>query len=64
MANQAGMLLAGTAGATSIAALNIPALPQPNDLIALPGGAILTVGVAGAIRLPAQAATPTSMAAR
>jgi photosystem II stability/assembly factor-like uncharacterized protein len=64
MANQAGMLLAGRAGATTVAALNTPALPQPNDLIALPGGAILTVGVAGAIRLPAPAATPTSMAAR
>jgi photosystem II stability/assembly factor-like uncharacterized protein len=67
MANQAGMLLAGPGGAsaaTAIAALDTPALPQPNDLIALPGGAILTVGVAGAIRLPAPAATPTSMAAR
>jgi len=65
MANQAGMLLAGPAGAaTAITALDTPALPQPNDLVALPGGAILTVGVAGAIRLPAPAATPTSMAAR
>ena len=65
MANQAGMLLAGPAGAaTAITALDTPALPQPNDLVALPRGAILTVGVAGAIRLPAPAATPTSMAAR
>ena len=64
MANQAGMLLAGTTGATAVAALNTPALPQPNDLVALPGGAILTVGVAGAVRLPAPAATPDSMATR
>jgi photosystem II stability/assembly factor-like uncharacterized protein len=64
MANQAGMLLAGAAGATAVAARNMPALPQPNDLIALPGGAVLTVGVAGAIRLPAPAATPDPMAAR
>jgi photosystem II stability/assembly factor-like uncharacterized protein len=64
MANQAGMLLAGPAGATAVSALDIPALPQPNDLVALPGGAILTVGVAGVIRLPAPAAHPTSMAAR
>ena len=64
MANQAGMLLAGPADATAIPALNTPVLPQPNDLVALPGGAILTVGVAGAIRLPAQAAHPDSMAAR
>jgi photosystem II stability/assembly factor-like uncharacterized protein len=64
MANQAGMLLAGTAGATATAALNTQALPQPNDLIALPDGAIVTVGVAGVVRLPAQAATTTSMAAR
>jgi photosystem II stability/assembly factor-like uncharacterized protein len=61
MANQAGMLLAGPAGASAVAPLNLPALPQPNDLVALPGGAILTVGAAGAIRLPA---TPASMAAR
>jgi photosystem II stability/assembly factor-like uncharacterized protein len=64
MANQAGTLLAGAAGATAIAPLNMPALPQPNDVIALPGGAIVTVGVTGAVRLPAQAATSTSMAAR
>jgi photosystem II stability/assembly factor-like uncharacterized protein len=64
MANQAGMLMAGPAGASAVAPLNMPALPQPNDLVALPGGAILTVGAAGAIRLPAPPATPASMAAR
>jgi hypothetical protein len=61
------MLLAGptdATAATAIAALNTPALPQPNDLIALPGGAIVTVGVAGAIRLPTPDATSTPMAAR
>jgi photosystem II stability/assembly factor-like uncharacterized protein len=64
MANQAGMLLGGPADATAMAALNTPALPQPNDLIALSGGAILTVGVAGAVRVPAPTATSTPMAAR
>jgi photosystem II stability/assembly factor-like uncharacterized protein len=64
MANQAGMLLAGAVGATAVAPLNTPGLPQPNDLIALPDGAIVAVGVAGAVRLPAPAALSTSMAAR
>jgi hypothetical protein len=58
------MLLAGAVGATAVAPLNTPGLPQPNDLIALPDGAIVAVGVAGAVRLPAPAALSPSMAAR
>ena len=64
MANQAGTLLAGSARGGALAPLNAQALPQPNDMIALADGAIVTVGVAGVVRLPAQAATTTSMAAR
>ena len=64
MANQAGTLLAGSTAGGALAPLNAQALPQPNDMIALADGAIVTVGVAGVVRLPAQAATTTSMAAR
>jgi photosystem II stability/assembly factor-like uncharacterized protein len=65
MTNQAGMLLAGAAGAAAVAPLKVPPLPPLNDVLAQPDGAIVAVGMTGAIRLPAQSgATPVSMAVK
>jgi hypothetical protein len=65
MTNQAGMLLAGAAGSTSVLPLHLPALPPMNDVAMQPDGSIVVVGVTGAIRLPAPAgATPVPMAAK
>jgi photosystem II stability/assembly factor-like uncharacterized protein len=53
MANQAGMLLKGTAG-NALAVLKYPPLPPLSDVLALPDGAMVAVGMSGAVRLPPQ----------
>ena len=52
MANQAGMLLRATPG-KPIGALRIPPLAPLSDVLVQPDGAIVTVGMSGAVRLPA-----------
>lgn len=53
MANQAGMLLRAAPGHPA-SVLPAPPLPPLSDLLPQPGGAIVAVGMAGAVRLPAQ----------
>jgi photosystem II stability/assembly factor-like uncharacterized protein len=53
MANQAGMLLQAAVG-EPLVVLKAPPLPPLSDVIALPDGAIVAVGMSGAVRLPPQ----------
>ncbi|MFC5460572.1 WD40/YVTN/BNR-like repeat-containing protein [Massilia niabensis] len=52
MANQAGMLLRAAPG-KPLAALKTPPLAPLSDVLVQPDGAIVTVGMSGAVRLPA-----------
>lgn len=63
MTNQAGMLLAGTAGTTRVLPVRTRPLPPLNDALSQPDGSIVTVGISGAMRLPAPA-TPASVSAK
>jgi photosystem II stability/assembly factor-like uncharacterized protein len=52
LANQGGQLFTSRAGA-AVRALPVPPLPPLNGLLMLNSGALLTLGVGGALRLPA-----------
>ena len=56
LSNQAGQLLTSRAGAP-LSRLDMPPLPPLSDVLPLPGGGLLAVGMAGAIRLPSAQAT-------
>lgn len=65
MTNQAGMVLAGTAGKIVLTPLHMPPLPPLNDVLAESDGSIIAVGMTGAFRLPAPTgATPVSRTAQ
>jgi len=53
MANQAGMLLRASASGP-VAVLKTPPLAPLSDVLVQPDGAIIAVGMSGAVRLPAQ----------
>lgn len=63
LTNQAGQLLTSRAGAP-MTALAMPMLPPLCDVLPLPDGGLLAVGMAGAIRLPAPGIKAGSGAAR
>lgn len=63
MTNQAGMILTGGAGTATVLPLKIPHLAPLNDVLPQPDGSIVTVGMAGAIRVAAPS-TNASMAPR
>lgn len=63
MTNQAGMLLAGSAGAGHLLPIRMKPLPPLNDVLSQADGSIVVVGTAGVLRLPAPA-HPVSMAAQ
>lgn len=56
LTNQAGQLLTTHAG-EPLSTLDMPSLPPLSDVLPLPDGGLLTVGMAGAIRLPSLANT-------
>lgn len=51
LVNQAGQLLTSRAGAPLVD-LGVPSLPPLADVLPLPAGGLLTIGMAGALRLP------------
>jgi len=63
MTNQAGMVLTAKAGMGTALPLQIPHQGPLNDVLPQPDGAIVAVGMAGAMHL-ARPATNTSMATR
>lgn len=58
LTNQAGQLLTSGAG-EPFSNLGMPSLPPLSDVLPLPGGGLLAVGMAGAIRLPSSANAPS-----
>lgn len=56
LANQAGQLFT-TRGGSKLVALPVPSLPPLTQAIVLPGGDLLALSMAGALRLPRKAAT-------
>ena len=53
LANQAGMLLRAAPG-KPVVPLRLPPLAPLSDVLPQPDGAIVAVGMSGAVRLPAQ----------